>query len=147
MTPRFHQRRPADHPTHLARGLCEQRLRRWPAVSARPSHSSPELAPDVVILDPRLPDGDGLDICRKLHAANISARYLILTADTDPHTMLGAVHAGASGYLIKDLTEHALAETIKAIATGRSHLDGHTGNQPNRQPKTTPVKTTRATTR
>ncbi|APB00115.1 response regulator [Nocardia seriolae] len=80
----------------------------------------PGLQPDVVILDPRLPDGDGLSICRKHRD---TSRFLILTADGDPDRMLAAVDAGAAGYMIKDLTELALADAVRVIAVGGSRLD------------------------
>ncbi|MGW3542012.1 response regulator [Nocardia niigatensis] len=84
----------------------------------------PELEPDVVILDPRLPDGNGLQICRNLEAASAATRCLILTSEVEPEPMLEAVRAGAAGYMIKDLTELAIADTVKAIAAGQSRLDG-----------------------
>ncbi len=85
----------------------------------------PGLKPDVVILDPRLPDGNGLEICRKLHSANAATRCLILSADVEPEAMLAAVDAGAAGYMVKDLTELALADAVKAIVAGQSRLDSH----------------------
>ncbi|WP_051179789.1 response regulator [Nocardia concava] len=84
-----------------------------------------DLAPDVVILDPRLSDGDGLRICRNLKAANALTRCLILASQVEPEAMLDAVHAGAAGYMIKDLTELALGDAVKAIAAGKSRLDSH----------------------
>lgn len=84
-----------------------------------------ELAPDVAIIDPRLPDGDGLRLCRNLKAAKSATRCLILTSQVEPEAMLDAVHAGAAGYMIKDLTELALGDAVKAIAAGKSRLDSH----------------------
>ncbi|MVU77562.1 response regulator [Nocardia sp. ET3-3] len=85
----------------------------------------PGLAPDVVIIDPRLPDGDGLRICRNLKATKAATRCLVLTSQVEPEAMLDAVHAGAAGYMIKDLTELALGDAVKAIAAGKSRLDSH----------------------
>ncbi|MFJ9371715.1 response regulator [Nocardia sp. NPDC101769] len=83
------------------------------------------LEPDVAVIDPRLPDGDGLDLCRQSQATGAVTRCLILTSDTDPDAMAAAVDAGAAGYIIKDLTDLALGDAVKALATGRSHLDAH----------------------
>ncbi|QVI19431.1 response regulator transcription factor [Nocardia tengchongensis] len=82
--------------------------------------------PDVAVIDPRLPDGDGLDICRTLRAGGAVTRFLILTADIEPGAMLAAVDAGAAGYILKDLSELALADAVKAIAAGQSRLESHT---------------------
>lgn len=79
--------------------------------------------PEVVILDPRLPDGDGLELCRALRTAYPAIRWLILSAEIAPEAMLAAIHAGAAGYMVKDLTELDVAGAVKAIAAGHSHLD------------------------
>ncbi|WP_330181613.1 response regulator transcription factor [Nocardia sp. NBC_01503] len=79
--------------------------------------------PEVVILDPHLPDGDGLELCRVLRAEHPAIRWLILSADIAPEAMLAAIHAGAAGYMVKDLTELDVAGAVKAIATGHSRLD------------------------
>ncbi|APA97780.1 response regulator [Nocardia seriolae] len=82
-----------------------------------------ELTPHVVVLDPHLPDGDGLELCRNLRAGHSPARCLVLSTAADPDAMADAVQAGAAGYIVKDLTELALGDAIKAIAGGRSRLD------------------------
>ncbi|SUA79843.1 Transcriptional regulatory protein devR (dosR) [Nocardia otitidiscaviarum] len=83
-----------------------------------------ELRPDVVILEPQLPDGDGLELCRSV-PADAATRFLILTSDVSAGAMLDAVGAGAAGYIVKDLTGLALADSVKAVAAGESYLDGH----------------------
>ncbi|WP_306364091.1 response regulator transcription factor [Nocardia sp. CC227C] len=83
-----------------------------------------ELRPDVVILEPQLPDGDGLELCRSLPGAD-ATRFLILTSDISAGAMLDAVGAGAAGYIVKDLTGLALADSVKAVAAGDSYLDSH----------------------
>ncbi|MEV6101501.1 response regulator [Nocardia sp. NPDC051981] len=65
------------------------------------------LEPDVAVIDPRLPDGDGLDLCPHLQASGAGTRCLILTCDTEPDAMLAAVEAGAAGYIVEDLTDLA----------------------------------------
>ncbi|WP_431233632.1 response regulator [Mycolicibacterium psychrotolerans] len=83
----------------------------------------PAAAPDVAVLDVRLPDGSGIDLCRDLLAANDDLHCLILTAFTDEQSMLDAILAGASGYVVKDIRGMALAEAIKTVGTGKSLLD------------------------
>ncbi|PND55815.1 DNA-binding response regulator [Mycobacterium sp. ENV421] len=83
----------------------------------------PAAAPDVAVLDVRLPDGSGIDLCRDLLAANDDLRCLILTAFTDEQSMLDAILAGASGYVVKDIRGMALAEAIKTVGSGKSLLD------------------------
>ncbi|MBF6132447.1 response regulator transcription factor [Nocardia otitidiscaviarum] len=82
-----------------------------------------ELRPDVVLLEPELPDGDGLELCRSIPAD--ATRFLILTSDVSAGAMLDAIDAGAAGYIVKDLTGLALADSVKAVAAGESYLDGH----------------------
>ncbi len=79
--------------------------------------------PDVAVLDVRLPDGNGIELCRDLLAGTEGLRCLILTSYTDEHAMLDAILAGASGYVVKNIKGMELAEAIKAIGSGRSLLD------------------------
>ena len=83
----------------------------------------PATDPDVAVLDVRLPDGSGIDLCRDLLAAQADLRCLILTAFTDEQSMLDAILAGASGYVVKDIRGMELAEAIKTVGTGKSLLD------------------------
>jgi two-component system, NarL family, response regulator DevR len=80
-------------------------------------------APDVVVLDVHLPDGDGIDVCRTVRSANPAVRCLILTAFDDDRAGRAAVLAGASGYVLKDIRGHRLVESVRAVAAGRSLLD------------------------
>ncbi|MEV0295432.1 response regulator transcription factor [Nocardia sp. NPDC050710] len=82
-----------------------------------------ELRPDVAVLDVRLPDGNGIELCRDLLADLEGLRCLILTSYTDEHAMLDAILAGASGYVVKNIKGMELAEAIKAVGSGRSLLD------------------------
>ncbi|WP_431970734.1 response regulator [Nocardia sp. bgisy134] len=79
--------------------------------------------PDVAVLDVRLPDGNGIELCRDLLAEFDRLRCLILTSYTDEHAMLDAILAGASGYVVKNIKGMELAEAIKAVGAGRSLLD------------------------
>lgn len=83
----------------------------------------PALRPDVVVLDVRLPDGNGIELCRELLNHNPELRCLILTSFTDEQAMLDAILAGASGYVIKDIGTLELIEAIRAVSAGKSLLD------------------------
>ncbi|MGQ4600783.1 response regulator [Nocardia sp. R6R-6] len=83
----------------------------------------PALRPDVAVLDVRLPDGNGIELCRDLLSKLEDLRCLILTSFTDEQAMLDAILAGASGYVVKDIKGMELAKAIKEIGAGRSLLD------------------------
>lgn len=83
----------------------------------------PALKPDVAVLDVRLPDGNGIELCRDLLSRLPDLRCLMLTSFTSDEAMLDAVLAGASGFVIKDIKGMELAEAIKAVGAGRSLLD------------------------
>lgn len=79
--------------------------------------------PDVAILDMRLPDGNGIDICRDVRSALPDTHCLILTSYDDQDAVLAAVLAGASGYLLKEVRSAALIDGIRQAALGRSLMD------------------------
>lgn len=81
------------------------------------------LRPDVAVLDVRLPDGNGIELCRDLLAEIDDLHCLILTSYTDEHAMLDAILAGASGYVVKNIKGMELAAAIKQVGAGRSLLD------------------------
>lgn len=83
----------------------------------------PALRPDVAVLDVRLPDGNGIELCRELLSRLDDLRCLILTSFTDEQAMMDAILAGASGYVVKDIKGMELAKAIKEIGLGRSLLD------------------------
>ncbi|ATL67970.1 response regulator [Nocardia terpenica] len=83
----------------------------------------PALRPDVAVLDVRLPDGNGIELCRELLSRVDGLRCLILTSFTDEQAMLDAILAGAGGYVVKDIKGMELAAAIKAVGSGRSLLD------------------------
>ncbi|QBS45338.1 response regulator transcription factor [Nocardia sp. CS682] len=83
----------------------------------------PALRPDVAVLDVRLPDGNGIELCRELLTANTGLRCLILTSFTDEQAMLNAILAGASGYVVKDIKSLELIEAIREVGAGKSLLD------------------------
>jgi two-component system response regulator DevR len=83
----------------------------------------PALAPDVAVLDVRLPDGNGIELCRELLSRVPDLRCLMLTSYTSDEAMLDAILAGASGYVVKDIKGMELAQAIKDVGAGRSLLD------------------------
>lgn len=83
----------------------------------------PALRPDVVVLDVRLPDGNGIELCRELLDERPELRCLILTSFTDEQAMLDAILAGASGYVVKDIGTLELVDAIRAVGAGKSLLD------------------------
>lgn len=80
------------------------------------------LKPDVVLLDLRLPDGSGIDICRRIHSEVPETRVLVLTSFVDDNLVYNAVIAGAHGYLMKEVDPPALLEAITKAASGQSIL-------------------------
>ena len=83
----------------------------------------PALQPDVAVLDVRLPDGNGIELCRDLLSRMPDLRCLMLTSYTSDEAMLDAILAGASGYVVKDIKGMELARAIKDVGAGRSLLD------------------------
>ena len=79
--------------------------------------------PDVAVLDVRLPDGSGIDVCRDIRSSLPGTRCLMLTGYDDDEAIYAAVLAGASGYVIKDIRGSGLVDSVRAIAAGRSLLD------------------------
>jgi DNA-binding NarL/FixJ family response regulator len=83
----------------------------------------PALRPDVAVLDGRLPDGSGIDVCRSVRSIDPSIRVLILTSYDDDEALFGAIMAGASGYVLKQVAGTDLIETVRRVADGQSTLD------------------------
>jgi two-component system response regulator DevR len=83
----------------------------------------PAAKPDVAVLDVRLPDGNGIELCRDLLSRMPDLRCLILTSYTSDEAMLDAILAGASGYVVKDIKGMELARAVKDVGAGRSLLD------------------------
>ena len=83
----------------------------------------PATKPDVAVLDVRLPDGNGIELCRDLLSELPELRCLMLTSFTSDEAMLEAILAGASGYVVKDIRGMELAQAIKDVGAGKSLLD------------------------
>jgi two-component system, NarL family, response regulator DevR len=79
--------------------------------------------PDVALLDVRLPDGSGIDICRQVNELNLGIQCIMLTAYDDDEAIYAAVIAGASGYILKDVRGTGLVDGVRRVAAGHSILD------------------------
>nr|WTB29084.1 response regulator transcription factor [Streptomyces sp. NBC_00830] len=93
-------------------GTADQALARGPA-----------LRPDVAILDVRLPDGDGIAVCRELRSRMPELACLMLTSFDDDEALLDAIMAGAAGYVLKEIKGSDLVAAVRTLASGRSTLD------------------------
>lgn len=83
----------------------------------------PALRPDVAILDARLPDGSGIDVCREVRSREPATKVLILTSYDDDDSLFAAIMAGAAGYVLKQIDGHDLVGTVRRVAAGQSMLD------------------------
>ncbi|MGW0041937.1 response regulator transcription factor [Rhodococcus sp. NPDC003348] len=95
-------------------GTCAAALARIPA-----------LRPDVAVLDVRLPDGSGIELCRELMARLPMLHCLILTSFTDEEAILSSILAGASGYVVKDIKGFELVRAVHEVGAGKSMLDSN----------------------
>jgi DNA-binding NarL/FixJ family response regulator len=86
----------------------------------------PAVRPDVAVLDVRLPDGDGVTVCRELRSQFPDLRCLMLTSFADDEALFDAVMAGASGYVLKQIRGTDLVDAVRTVASGRSLLDPRT---------------------
>jgi two-component system response regulator DevR len=93
-------------------GLAQEAIRRIPA-----------LRPDVAVLDGRLPDGSGVDVCREIRSKHPEIAALILTSFDDDEALFSAIMAGAAGYVLKQVRGNDLIQTIRRVAAGQSTLD------------------------
>ncbi|MCW2524025.1 MAG: DNA-binding response regulator [Frankiales bacterium] len=93
-------------------GSAAEALRRIPAA-----------APHVAVLDARLPDGSGIEVCREIRASQPEIRCLILTSYDDNDAIFAAVMAGAAGYLLKEVRGSYLVDAIRQVADGKSLMD------------------------
>lgn len=88
--------------------------------AAEATRRIPALRPDIAILDGRLPDGTGIEVCRDVRSLNPGLRCLILTSYDDEQALRGAVLAGASGYILKQIRSDDLLDGIRRAAAGQS---------------------------
>ena len=83
----------------------------------------PASRPDVAVLDVRLPDGDGVEVCRDLRSAMPELKCLMLTSYADDEALFSAILAGASGYVLKQIRGSDLVSAVRRVAAGESLLD------------------------
>ncbi|MFF7969877.1 response regulator [Streptomyces sp. NPDC007905] len=83
----------------------------------------PALRPDVAVLDVRLPDGDGVTVCRELRSRMPHLACLMLTSFDDEEALLDSIMAGASGYVLKQIQGSDLVSAVRTVARGQSLLD------------------------
>ena len=93
-------------------GTMQEALERIPATS-----------PDIAVLDARLPDGSGIEVCRLIREDRPDIRCLILTSFDDDEAIFASVLAGASGYVLKQIRGANLVDAVRQVAAGRSLLD------------------------
>jgi two-component system, NarL family, response regulator DevR len=83
----------------------------------------PAVAPDVAVLDVRLPDGNGIELCRELMSRLPDLKCLMLTSFTDDEALFDAIMAGAAGFVLKRIVGTDLTNAVKTVAAGQSLLD------------------------
>ena len=93
------------------------------ATAAEATARIPALRPDVAVLDARLPDGSGIEVCRAVRAVDPTIKALILTSYDDDEALFAAIMAGASGYVLKEIRSSDLVTAVRHVAAGRSLID------------------------
>jgi DNA-binding NarL/FixJ family response regulator len=83
----------------------------------------PALHVDVAVLDARLPDGSGIEVCRAVRAVDAHVRALVLTSYDDDEALFAAIMAGASGYVLKEIAGQDLVGAVRQVAAGNSLID------------------------
>ena len=83
----------------------------------------PAAKPDVAVVDMRLPDGNGVEVCREVRSRDDSIQCLILTSYSDDEALFDSIMAGAAGYLLKQIKGTDLVDAIRRVASGQSLLD------------------------
>jgi DNA-binding NarL/FixJ family response regulator len=89
----------------------------------------PALMPDVAVLDVRLPDGDGVTVCREIRSRLPQVACLMLTSFGDDEALFDAIMAGAAGYVLKQIRGTDLVGAVRTVATGQSMLDPRAASQ------------------
>jgi two-component system response regulator DevR len=83
----------------------------------------PTIKPDVAVLDARLPDGSGIEVCRDVRSIDPSIAVIILTSYDDDDALFAAIMAGAAGYVLKQVRGTDLVDAVRRVAAGQSLLD------------------------
>jgi DNA-binding NarL/FixJ family response regulator len=87
------------------------------------THRIPALRPQVAVLDARLPDGSGIEVCRAVRAVDPTINALILTSYDDDEALFSSIMAGASGYVLKEIRGTDLVQAVRHVAAGGSLID------------------------
>jgi two-component system response regulator DevR len=87
------------------------------------THRIPALRPHVAVLDGRLPDGSGIEVCRAVRAIDPDIKALILTSYDDDEALFAAIMAGAAGYVLKEIRGNDLVSAVRQVAAGNSLID------------------------
>jgi DNA-binding NarL/FixJ family response regulator len=93
-------------------GTAEEGLARIPATK-----------PDVAVIDMRLPDGNGVEVCREVRSTDSSIQCVILTSFSDDEALFDSIMAGAAGYLLKQIKGTDLVDAVRRVSAGQSLLD------------------------
>jgi two-component system, NarL family, response regulator DevR len=93
------------------------------STAAEANRRIPAARPDVTVIDVRLPDGNGIEVCREARSRNPGFRCLMLTSFSDDEALFDAIMAGASGYMLKDARAAEIVEAVRRVAAGQSLLD------------------------
>jgi DNA-binding NarL/FixJ family response regulator len=83
----------------------------------------PIALPDVAIIDMRLPDGNGVEVCREVRSRNPEVQCVVLTSFADDEALFDSIMAGAAGYLLKQIKGNDLVDAVRRVAAGQSLLD------------------------
>jgi DNA-binding NarL/FixJ family response regulator len=89
----------------------------------------PAAQPDVAVLDMRLPDGNGVEVCREIRSREPTVQCLILTSYSDDEALFDSIMAGAAGYLLKQIKGTDLVDAVRRVAAGQSLLDPQVTNR------------------
>ena len=92
-------------------------------LAAEATRRIPALRPDVAVLDARLPDGSGIDVCRDVRSVDPAIKALILTSFEDDEALFAAIMAGAAGYVLKQVRGTDLLDAVRRVSAGQSLLD------------------------
>ena len=93
------------------------------ATAAEATARIPAMRPDVAVLDARLPDGSGIEVCRSVRAVDPTINALILTSYDDDEELYAAIMAGAAGYVLKEIRSSDLVTAVRHVAAGKSLID------------------------
>jgi len=93
------------------------------ATTAEARDRIPPTRPDVAILDVRLPDGSGIELCREIRSNSPEIGCVMLTSYADDEALVAAIMAGAAGYVLKQVGANSLVDDIRSVAAGKSLLD------------------------